>query len=220
MDNNKNTVMEIEAFIRSDQYHFIKFQLKSMVAAHSTMKDNEILNAFKFHSIDKVHALFHDISESQREILNKLIEIEEEAQVRNVLAELKAYVIPFTKVTEKTVAKLFPKIKKLKAPPLEEIDFKAISYLGWYDNRINRKFMIAEHNGKLIGLQGTFLESQKGICSLCNGIEELGLFMSIVKSGKETYTSRGNYICRDSQKCNQNMITLDKLQQFIEVLKE
>lgn len=220
MENKNNKAMKIEPFIRSDQYNFIKFQLKSIVAAHSTMKDNEILNAFKFHSIDKIHALFDDLSESQRGPLNKLIEIEDEVQARNFLAELKAYVIPFTKVTEKTMAKLFPKIKKLKAPPLEEIDFKEISYLGWYDNRLNRKFMIAEHNGKLIGIQGTFLESQKGICSLCNGIEELGLFMSIVKSGKETYTSRGNYICRDSQKCNQNMITLDKLQQFIEVLKK
>jgi hypothetical protein len=44
--------------------------------------------------------------------------------------------------------------------------------------------------------------------------------MSKVKSGKETYTTKGNYICKDSQKCNHNLITLDKLNDFIVQLKK
>ncbi len=34
-----------------------------------------------------------------------------------------------------------------------------------------------------------------------------------------TFTKRGNYICRDSLKCNENMISLQKLEEFIKLLK-
>ncbi|KMJ55138.1 ferrous iron transporter A, partial [Bacillus sp. LL01] len=141
-------------------------------------------------------------------------------QAESFLSELKHYVIPFKNVTEKTITKLFPKAKKLKVPPLEEIDFKEISYLGWYDIRSERKFLIVDYNGKLKGIQGTFQESNKGICSLCNQHQDIGLFMSKVKAGKETYTNRGNYICSDSHKCNQNLITLDELNKFVELLNK
>ncbi|WP_231687003.1 FusB/FusC family EF-G-binding protein [Bacillus sp. JCM 19034] len=136
------------------------------------------------------------------------------------MTELKKAVIPFKHVTEKTITKLFPKAKKLKAPSLETIDFKNLSYLGWYDIRSEKKFLIIDDNRKLIGVEGTFNKGKKGICSLCNGHEEIGLFMTTVKSGKETYTNRGNYICTDSQRCNENIMTLDKLTQFVANLKK
>jgi Elongation factor G-binding protein, N-terminal/FBP C-terminal treble-clef zinc-finger len=220
MKNEKAIMINMEPFIRCDQYNFIKVQTKNLVQAHSTVKDKDVLNALKFHSLDKVLTVFPDICENQITILEKLVEIEETTQAEKFLSNLKAYVIPFKQITEKTVKKLFPKSKKIQVPPLKDLDLKEISYLGWYDIRSERKHLIVDYNGNLMGIQGTFKSSVEGICALCNGFEEVGLFMSKVKSGKETYTTKGNYICKDSQKCNHNLITLDKLNDFIVQLKK
>lgn len=213
-------MLKIEAFMRNDQYNFIKAQVNNLVAAHSTSKDQDILNALKSDSLAKIEALFPEITINQQTVLYKLIEVQEDGQARHFLDELKNYVIPFKKVTEKTATKLFPKTKKLKVSHLEGLDFKEISYLGWYDIRLDRKFLIFEDNNQLIGVHGTFRESNKGICSICSKVEEVGLFMAKVKSGQETYTSRGNYICKDSQKCNQNITTLAKLHDFVDLVKK
>lgn len=100
------------------------------------------------------------------------------------------------------------------------MDCREISYLGWNDVGLGRKFLVVEYDGKLMGIEGTFKESHKGICSICNRLEEIGLFVANVKSGKESYVNRGNYICKNSVKCNQNITSLDKLNSFIEVLKK
>lgn len=212
-------VTNFEPFIRNDQYNFIKYELKNIISAYSSIKDKETLNALKLNSLDKILNLFPELSNEQIEYLNYIIEIEEEAQAKHFLEVLKQFVIPFTNLTDKTIRKLFPKIKKLRVPSLEELDLKQISYFGWNDIGLGRKFLIVEYKGKLMGIEGTFKVTNKGICSLCNRYEEIGLFMANVKSGKESYTNRGNYICKDSQKCNENITSIDKLNYFIEILK-
>jgi len=219
MKTQKDAGIKIEAFMRNDQFNFIKAQVTNLVLAHGTSKDKDILEALKSSSHVKIEALFPDLTANQQTILNTLFDIKEDVQARHFLEELRTYVIPFKKVTEKTATKLFPKIKKLKVTHLEELDFREISYLGWYDIRLDRKFLIFEINDQLIGVHGTFRESKKGICSICSKVEEVGLFMAKVKSGRETYTSRGNYICKDSQKCNQNFTTLAKLHDFVDLVK-
>jgi len=212
-----NSHMNIEPFIRSDQYNFIKFQVKHLVQSFSTLKDQDVLKAIAYSSLDKIINLFLEY-DHYRESFEKILEIKSDIQASHFLDELRPYVIPFRTVSDKTIEKLFPKAKKLKLPPME-LELKDISYLGWYDMRSERKYLVFDYNGKLVGINGTFRNTTKGICSLCNGHEEVGLFMANVKSGKETYTNRGNYICNDSQKCNKNIKTLDKLYQFIEIVK-
>ncbi|MBS4202367.1 FusB/FusC family EF-G-binding protein [Bacillus sp. FJAT-49732] len=210
--------MNTKPFIRCDQYNFIKFQVKHLVQSYSTIKDQDVLRAISYSSLDKVINLFPEY-ELYREIFEKIPEIKSDIQATHFLDELRPYVIPFRTVSEKTIEKLFPKAKKLKLPPME-LDLKEISYLGWYDIRSERKYLVFDYDGKLVGINGTFRNVTKGICSVCNGHEEVGLFMANVKSGKETFTNRGNYICNDSQRCNQNIKTLDKLYNFIELVKK
>ncbi|WP_408009948.1 FusB/FusC family EF-G-binding protein [Pseudalkalibacillus sp. A8] len=211
----------IQPFMRPDQFNFIRAQVRNLVDAHTTVKDEDVIKALKFSSLEKALTLFPSIDKELEPLLNRMVEIEKAVEAEKYLEELNAYVIPFRNISEKTVQKLFPKAKKLKIPFLEEIDFKHLSYIGWYDIRSSRKYLIVEIDGKLKGLSGTFQESnRKGICTLCNGYEEVGLFMSKVKSGKETYLSRGNYICQDSQTCNQNMTTRTKLDDFVTLLNQ
>lgn len=90
---------EIQPFIRCDQFNFIKFQVKHLVHAHSTVKDPSVLKAVKYGAVDKIMNLFPEIEEHQ--IFDKIAEIEEDIQAKNFLADLKTYVIPFKPVTEK-----------------------------------------------------------------------------------------------------------------------
>ena len=211
----------MEPFIRNDQYNFIKSQTQVLINGHASVNDTGVLNALKSLSAEKVLSLFEEISEEQKQLLSPVVDIKERDQADAFLAQIKDYVIPFPFLTEQSIKKLFPKAKKLKIPALEDIDFREISYLGWDDKGTNRKYMISLLNGKLTGLVGTFKPlSKKGICSICSKFEETGLFLTEIKGASlGTYTKKGNYICRDSQKCNENLNSQEKLQDFIGRLK-
>ncbi len=210
-------VIKIDPFIRSDQYNFIKAQTKILINGHASGNDIDVLKALKSLAEEKVFHLFEDTTDEQKQLIASIVTIKEKADAETFLLQLKPYVIPFKAVTEQSIKKLFPKAKKLKVPVLEDKERKEISYLGWHDNGSNKQYIVAPHHMKLIGLSGTFTRSNlKGICALCNGHEEVGMFMSEAKvSGNGTFINRGNYICLDSQKCNQNIITLDKLHDFM-----
>lgn len=207
----------MDPFIRNDQYNFIKAQTKILINGHTSGNDLDVLKALKSLAEEKVFHLFEDMTGEQKQLIAPIAAIKEKADAEAFLLQLKPYVIPFKDVTEQSIKKLFPKAKKLKIPLLAEKERKEISYLSWHDNGSNKQYMIAPYHTKLIGLYGTFSRSNlKGICALCNGHEEVGLFMSEAKvSGKGTFINRGNYICQDSQKCNHNIISLEKLHDFI-----
>lgn len=207
-------------FIRNDQFNFIKNQGQALINGHSTVNDQRVLNALKSITSEKISNLFENLNEEQRQFLHPIIEIKEKADAEALLAHIKPYVIPFKEVTEQTIKKLFPKVKKLKTPSLENIDFREISYLGWLDKGSNKKFLIVEYQGKLVGIIGDYtISNKKGICALCNRIEEIGMFTSAVKGAtQDAYIKRGNYICQDSHKCNHNLISLDKLNEFVNLI--
>ncbi|WP_163102499.1 FusB/FusC family EF-G-binding protein [Peribacillus alkalitolerans] len=211
----------MEPFIRSDQYNFINAQTQLLMNGHSTVNDKNVLRALKTLATEKVFNLFTDMNDEQTQLLNPISHVENHVDAEIYLTQIHPFVIPFKKVSEQTIKKLFPKAKMLKVPILENIDWKEISYLGWNDKGTNRKYMVALYQNKLIGLHGSFrLSNHKGICALCNRFEELGMFISETKGSVQgTFIKRGNYICQDSQKCNQNMINLEKLHAFIDHIK-
>ncbi|MCM3706247.1 MULTISPECIES: FusB/FusC family EF-G-binding protein [Cytobacillus] len=207
----------MEPFIRNDQYNFIKYQTQVLINGHASVNDTGVLNALKSLSAEKVLGLFAELSEEQNRLLSPISDIKERDQADTFLADIMKYVIPFPSVTEQSIKKLFPKAKKLKMPAPENIDFKEISYLGWDDKGTNRKYMISLLDGKLTGIFGTFRPlGKKGICAICNKLEETGMFLTEIKGSQlGTYTKRGNYICQDSRKCNENLISLENLNDFI-----
>lgn len=208
-------------FIRSDQYNFIKKQTQALVNGHATVNDRGVLNALRALSLEKVLGLFEESTEDQKSLLKPIVEIKEKFEAESFLETLKPYVIPFKEISETAIKKIFPKAKKLKIPSLENIDFKELSYLGWLDKGSNKKFLVIEYKNKLVGISGGYINSnKKGICALCNRTEEIGMFTSSVKGmTQDAFITRGNYICQDSQKCNENIISLDKLNKFVELIE-
>ncbi|WP_075983057.1 FusB/FusC family EF-G-binding protein [Bacillus massilinigeriensis] len=206
----------MEPFIRNEQFNFIKIQTQKLINGHSTVNDKGVLNALESLALEAVLNLFEELNAEQKQLLAPIVGIKDRDQAEEFLSQLKPYVIPF-KVTQQSVKKVLSKAKKLKVPPLEKMDLTELSYLGWDDKGSQKKFLVAYHGEKLVGLQGTFSPlNKKGICAICNKLEPVGMFMTETKGAVQgTFTKRGNYICEDSQKCNQNITSLEKLNDFI-----
>jgi hypothetical protein len=210
----------MDPFIRADQYFYIKNQAQNLINGHSSVNDLGVLNALKSLANERVCELFDELNEEQGNILNPIIEVKSNEDMDAYLLNLKSYVIPFQEVSETTIKRLFPKSKKLKAPDLDDIDRKETTYLSWIDKGSSKKFLIVPYQHNLIGLSGSFTNiNQKGICVICNGVEDVGLFVSEEKGlGQGRFVKRGNYICKDVHTCNQNLSSLDRLSEFIDRL--
>ncbi|MBB6452716.1 hypothetical protein HNQ94_001162 [Salirhabdus euzebyi] len=207
----------MEPFIKSYQFNYIRNQTFVLINAKATVNDKGVLDALQSLTVEKVFHLFEDINLEQKQIITNVLEIEDKGKAETELAALKSYVVPFVELSDSQIKKLFPKVKKLKTPDIGDIDLKEISYLGWDDHGTNRKYIVTKYEGEIIGIEGTFHPiSQKGICTLCNNHDHVGLFTSKTKgSQKDTFVKRGNYICQDSQTCNQHLYSLEKLHDFI-----
>ncbi|MFI8688268.1 FusB/FusC family EF-G-binding protein [Rossellomorea sp. NPDC077527] len=208
----------MEPFIRNDQYNFITYQTQVLINGYRAVNDLGVLQALKGLAKDKVLNLFGELSPSQQRVLEHIIEIRDQDQAEDYLMGLKAYVIPFQTLSDASVKKLFPKVKKLKTPDWNQVDVKSVSYLGWNDHAQERKYIVAESNGKLKGFKGTFKNSsKKGICTICHSFGSIGFYMSeSKKSAHGTYVKKGNYICQDSDECNEKLKDKEKLEDFIE----
>ncbi|TYR73385.1 elongation factor G-binding protein [Rossellomorea vietnamensis] len=211
----------MKPFIRNDQFNFIKAQTKVLINGHVNANDPGVMKALKAVTLEKVLSLLPAPSEEEHDLLSSIASIKDKQDAENYLAKLIPFVIPFREVSDKTLLKLFPKVKKLKLPDLENVDLREVTYLGWNDIGQERKYLVTEDNGKLIGMRGTFKNhSQKGVCTICNSIGEIGMFITESKAAANgTYRNRGNYICQDSQACNRSLQSKEKLNAFIQHLQ-
>lgn len=207
----------MEPFIRADQLNFIKDQTQKLIHAYSSVNDRDVLHALKTLTLEKVTGLFSELSEEKRMLIDPIINIETKEHAEDFVNKLKLYVIPFQEVTQQTAKKLLPKVKKLKLPQLDSSDLLEISYMAIDDKGSHKKYILTYLNGKPVGIQGHFNPiNKKGICAVCHKLEEVGLFLTEKKGAIQgTYTKKGNYICQDSHKCNQNLTSLDKLNELI-----
>jgi Holliday junction resolvasome RuvABC DNA-binding subunit len=214
--------IKMDAFIRNDQYNFISYQTQVLINGYATVNDLGVLQALRALVRDKVMDLFEELGREEMSIIEKITEIKDSTHAEEYLEELKEYVIPFHNVNEKELKKMFPKVKKLRVPDMKEMDYKALSYLGWNDFGQESKYLVTDVDGRLKGIKGTFKNSsKKGLCTICHTFSEVGLFVSqSKKSSRGTYVKKGNYICQDSVECNGKLKDLDKLDDFIERMNQ
>lgn len=207
----------VEAFIRNDQYNMLKEQAQRLINAHASVNDATVLAAVRSLTLEKAYSVFSELGDEQKELIGSLVTIKDTAGAEKFLAAIKPLVIPFQKLTEQSLKKLFPKAKKLKFPYAAASDFDEMTYLAWDDKGSNRKFIIAPYKQKLIGLNGSFEPlNQKSLCVFCQKFTDAGMFIIEMKGAAVgTYIKRGNYICRDAKACNENISSLQHLDDFI-----
>lgn len=207
-------------FINVEQYQIVKKQAKKILNAYTSTKDQKVIQAIQALVQEEIDdkLTFNDIE--QQLVLQPIFLIQTKEQLELFLLELKQYVEPFKQPTENELKKLFPKDKKLKLPKLEQFDWRELSYLSWFDPGTNRKYIAYREHGTLRGLRGVFSKSEKiGICSVCNQHGKVGMLM-VSKKGTDlgTYTKKGNYICQDSESCNESLSDLSKFTNFVKNL--
>lgn len=207
----------MEPFLKAHHYHFIHSQARNLVKAYSNSTDPNVIRARIELTQENVFRLFPNLSEEQRQLLLPIVTLKDKEELKAFLLRLSPYMLPFPAITEQTIKRLFPKVKKLKAPALTERTLAEASYVSWLDLGSNQKCIVALHRETLVGLHGTFAPlSKKGVCSICNHLEEIGMFVQEVKrSGDGTFLKKGNYICQDSETCNRNITSLEKLDAFL-----
>jgi len=207
----------MEPFIRVDQY--IKGQLKTIVNGYATANDENVIHILKNLVFERIMEQFTQMSEDRKQIFASVLQVKDKESMQKFISQVKPFVIPF-KVSEQGIKKLFPKVKKLKVPTLEDLDFREISYLSWLDSHSNKKYIVFYRKGNLSGIDGTFqLANKKGICTICNKHEIVGMFLVKEKGSiLGTYKNRGNYICQDSQTGNGNLMNVDRLYNFVDTV--
>ncbi|SOC18099.1 treble-clef zinc-finger protein [Ureibacillus xyleni] len=208
-------------FMTTVQYQIVKKQAKKIFNAHTSSKDPNVIQAVQALAQEEINnqLVFADLD--QQLVMQPIFELKTKEQMEHFFNEIKAFVKPFERPTDSEIKKLFPKDKKLKLPKFENVDWKEISYLSWFDPGTNRKYIVYRENETLKGVRGVYSTTEKmGICTVCNRHSKVGMLM-VSKSGTAlgTYTKRGNYICDDSISCNESLTEIEKFYDFVGNLK-
>lgn len=212
----------MKAFIKKHEYNYIRKCLNDLNNAFKSCIDINIIEASKAYICKKILNIFTNLSEEEKELLD-ISEISDSLQIDKYLAKLSENVYGMPNITNAQVSKLFKKEKKLKLPNLNTQDSKNV-YLGWIDESTKKLFVAYNMNGKLIGMTCRFTNSSSNnthLCTLCNhvGRENEVVFVSAIcktaNSGEGAYKSIGFDICLDSEKCNERIVSIEKLEKIL-----
>ncbi|MGE7951231.1 FusB/FusC family EF-G-binding protein [Lysinibacillus xylanilyticus] len=207
----------IQPFLTVANFNLLEQQMNKIIKTLATTKDKDVILA--------VHGIVESeitakvaLSAADGQLIEQLFDVKDRAQGEAYLEQLKPYVIPFKALTASTLKSLFKKEKKLKLPKLEDMNFQQICYLAWDDLGTHRKYVVIEQDEQLKAIKGIFSnDTIKGICAICNHHSDVGLFTTSVKGQVVgTFTNYSNYICADSQQCNQHVTDIEKTKAFFE----
>lgn len=208
-----------EKFIKNEQFNFIKKQVTFIKNSKKQNVPKGVLTAVIDVANAKILELFPHASVEQQNLLD-LSALKTDQEYEQYIQQLSTYLLPFPTITAQQLQKLFPKHKKLKLPDLSNIDHSQLTYLSWIDPRSNKKFMIYELEGKIVGIECEFTPtSKKNICSFCNSMSEVTYFSTVTKAKKvnnpDYYRAIGNLICLDSKVCNKQITDVEYLENLL-----
>ena len=209
----------MKTFIRNHQYNLIKKQAGLLQRACQTVSDPKVVESVRYSAQTAILDAFPDAGEQEKQLLD-LSSLRAPEQFRDYLNALEPYLEPLPPLTAKQLAKLFPKVKKLKAPDLSAVDTRYLTYLGWADIATNKLFIVYHLDGQWVGIEGRQTPTNKGVCFVCNRHEEVALFSAVTKwrpanASPEYYKAIGNYLCVDSSVCNKNITNGVPLEKFV-----
>ena len=165
-----------EKFIKNDQLNFIKRQIALIKDSTKKNVPPNVLAAVIDLANAKILDLFPNAALGQQEMLD-LSRLKTDAEYEQYIQRLSAFLLPFPRITEQQLKKMFPKNKKLKLPDLSNIDHSQLTYLSWNDLSSNKKFIVYELDGKMVGIECKLTPTSKNnICSFCNCFGQVAYF--------------------------------------------
>lgn len=197
------------------EYTYIQQHIKQLINVYKTNQDKAMVKVTQEQTRE---AILPIIGEELHHTIQPLYFDDSlmNAKAEGIYQLLLKHVVPFKRPSDKQIEKTFRKVKKLKYPDVSEEELLRTNYLAWDDIGSNRKYLMLYQNERLVGLYGTMSSTViKSACAICHQIDAVAMFMSTTKqSGDGTYTKKGNYICKDSKKCNQQMASMEFLADF------
>ncbi|TKC17125.1 FusB/FusC family EF-G-binding protein [Robertmurraya kyonggiensis] len=208
-----------EQFIKNEQLNFIKRQIAIIKDSIKKNVSSNVLRATIDLANAKIIELFPTASVEQQEMLD-LSKLKKDDEYEQYIKHLTSFVFPFPEITEQQLKKMFPKNKKLKLPDLSLIDHNHLTYLSWNDLGTNKKYIVYELDGEMVGIECRLTPiSKKNMCSICNSFSEVSYFSTVTKAKKaknpDYYKSIGNIICVDSAECNKKITDVEYLEAFL-----
>ncbi|SFC40771.1 FusB/FusC family EF-G-binding protein [Clostridium uliginosum] len=212
----------MKAFIKKHEYNYIRRCLNDLNNAFKGCIDINIIEANKAYICKKIFDNFTNLSEEEKELLD-ISKITDPLHIDTYLAELNQYVYGMPNITNAQISKLFKKEKKLKLPSPDAQDSNNV-YLGWINESTGKLFVAYNMNGKFIGMTcklENYSSNNTHMCALCNHISlenEVAFVSAICKTpntGEYAYKSTGFHICLDSKKCNERIVSIEKLEKIL-----
>lgn len=212
----------MKSFIKKHEYNYI---LKCLSDLNNTLRncvDANIVETNKLYIQGKILSLFQSLEEEEKALLD-ISKITDPLHIDKYLADLNEYVSGMPSITNSQITKLFKKEKKLKLPTEEALKSRKV-YLSWIDEATKKLFVVYNMNNKFIGMTcklSNFNSNTTNICALCNhiGVEnEVATVSSICKTSnpsEDSYKSIGFHICLDSEKCNERIVSTEKLEKLL-----
>lgn len=201
--------------IQPYEYNYVKQQITQLINIYKTVSDKQIIKTSQEMTTFNILAILGD--KLHEKISKSYLDVTfTNAKAVKIFNMIKNEVVPYKEPSNKQIEKTFKKVKKLKFPNIEHYDLKETNYLSWDDIGTQRRYINFYKDDRLTGLYGVMSTPViKNVCSICHQIDNVSMFMATTKiSGDGTYTKKGNFICKDSTKCNQQMTSLDYLYDF------
>lgn len=208
----------MDTFIKKQSFNHIKKCLHDLNNTLRNCVDINVIEATKASLNEDIVSLFHDLSEEEKNLID-ITKIDDPLLIDKFVERLEDYVYGMPQITNAEIKKLFKKEKKLRLPSLEQ-DTKNV-YLGWVDESIRKLFVVYNMNDQLLGMACRITQSYSNnthICTLCNHVgtcNDVAFVSPICKTGESTYRSIGFSICLDSEKCNDRIVSVDKLENLL-----
>ncbi|MFB4165126.1 FusB/FusC family EF-G-binding protein [Alteribacillus sp. JSM 102045] len=213
-----------EPFIQNHHLNVIKNKGRHIQYCFHDIEDASVLQAVKGQAADQVKQAFSKLTKEEEEVIDPLSDVKTSIEVEAFIGSVYPYVKPFPAIDKTQIKKLFPNHKKMQFPVLENIDFSHLTYLGWNDPGQQKKYLIYELDGELVGVTGRYTQpTQRNYCYFCNELTPVHLVsIKTDESSSENpdyYRSIGQYICKDSEECNKNITDVRALESFIRKVK-
>lgn len=210
----------MEPFIKPFQYNFIRSQVDLLTQQLTTVHDQDVLDAVIYSAAQKIFDLIPVLTAEQEELLMLVRNVKSEADLIRYIEKIKPFVASFPSITESQLQQLFRKTKKLRNPPLHSFDFLKTTYLSWNDTGNKKKFFVYPLQGEWVGVEGHYVPTiKKGICTVCHQYSDVTLVSARTNQSADHYRAVGNYICIDSDHCNEQVTDPTSLEKLLAKMK-
>lgn len=205
----------MEAFLKKEEYNYIKKRLKDLNNALRTCNDYRTRDASRDYIQDKILSHLSHLLPEQKKLLD-ITALKDSHDIDVFLNQLQPYIFTNPPITASEISKLFKKEKKLKLPSSEVLERPCV-YLGWFDLATKKLFIVHRYHQQLLGMACRLTEAknkQTNVCALCHhmGPKSKVAFVSPLCKGNKNYRSIGFFACLDSAACNERITSTEKLE--------